>query len=106
MITTEKLSKEFSGFKALESITCNIPDGSIYGMVGSNGAGKSPFLRIITGVYLPDSGEFEVTDLATNGVYLQDGTRLTKNTPKLVACGTVLWLSTQEEQILLTVENV
>lgn len=56
MITTEKLSKEFSGFKALESISCNIPDGSIYGMVGSNGAGKSTFLRVITGVYQPDSG--------------------------------------------------
>ena len=56
MITTEKLSKNFSGFKALESITCSIPDGSIYGMVGSNGAGKSTFLRIITGVYQPDSG--------------------------------------------------
>ncbi len=56
MITTEKLSKDFSGFKALESITCNIPDGSIYGMVGSNGAGKSTFLRIITGVYQADEG--------------------------------------------------
>ncbi len=56
MITTDKLSKDFSGFKALESITCNIPDGSIYGMVGSNGAGKSTFLRIITGVYQADEG--------------------------------------------------
>ncbi len=56
MITTNKLCKTFSGFKALESITCNIPDGSIYGMVGSNGAGKSTFLRVITGVYQQDSG--------------------------------------------------
>ncbi len=56
MICTEKLSKNFSGFRALESITCQIPDGSIYGMVGSNGAGKSTFLRLITGVYRPDAG--------------------------------------------------
>ena len=56
MICTEKLSKNFSGFHALESITCEIHDGSIYGMVGSNGAGKSTFLRLITGVYRPDEG--------------------------------------------------
>ncbi|MDD6268615.1 MAG: ABC transporter ATP-binding protein [Oscillospiraceae bacterium] len=56
MISTENLKKTFSGFNALESITCNIQDGSIYGMVGSNGAGKSTFLRIITGIYKPDSG--------------------------------------------------
>ena len=47
MIGTENLTKYFDDFKALESITCNIPDGSIYGMVGSNGAGKSTFLRLI-----------------------------------------------------------
>lgn len=56
MISTENLKKTFSGFNALESITCDIQDGSIYGMVGSNGAGKSTFLRIITGIYKPDSG--------------------------------------------------
>lgn len=57
MISTENLTKYFDDFKALESITCNIPDGSIYGMVGSNGAGKSTFLRLITGVYKPDNGK-------------------------------------------------
>lgn len=56
MISTEKLSKNFSGFKALENVTCDIPDGSIYGMVGSNGAGKSTFLRLLTGIYKADSG--------------------------------------------------
>lgn len=56
MISTKNLTKYFSDFKALESITCNIQDGSIYGMVGSNGAGKSTFLRLITGVYKPDNG--------------------------------------------------
>lgn len=56
MISTENLTKTFSEFKALDSMTCNIQDGSIYGMVGSNGAGKSTFLRLITGVYKPDNG--------------------------------------------------
>ena len=38
-------------------MTCTIPRGCIYGLVGSNGAGKSTFLRLITGVYRPDEGK-------------------------------------------------
>ena len=50
MIKTEGLTKKFGEFTALDSITCTIGDGSIYGMIGSNGAGKSTFLRTISGV--------------------------------------------------------
>lgn len=60
MIQIDKLTKTFSGFSALESVTCTIANGSIYGMVGSNGAGKSTFLRLISGVYQPDSGSILV----------------------------------------------
>ncbi|MCL2503357.1 MAG: ABC transporter ATP-binding protein [Coriobacteriia bacterium] len=37
-------------------MSCTIPKGCIYGLVGANGAGKSTFLRILTGVYKPDGG--------------------------------------------------
>lgn len=56
MIKTENLTKLFGDSVALENINCTIADGCIYGMVGSNGAGKSTFLRTISGVYKPDSG--------------------------------------------------
>lgn len=56
MIQTDNLSKQFGDFTALHDITCSIPKGCIYGMVGSNGAGKSTFLRLITGVYKADQG--------------------------------------------------
>ena len=56
MIIAENLTKKFDDFTALDSISCTINDGCIYGMVGSNGAGKSTFLRIITGVYKADGG--------------------------------------------------
>jgi len=56
MIVAENLTKKFDDFTALDSISCTINDGCIYGMVGSNGAGKSTFLRIITGVYKADGG--------------------------------------------------
>lgn len=60
MIKTENLSKRFGDFTALNAVSCSIPKGSIYGMVGSNGAGKSTFLRLINGVYKPDSGSIAI----------------------------------------------
>ncbi len=56
MIQANNLTKRFDDFVALDNITCTIPQGCVYGMVGSNGAGKSTFLRTITGVYRPDHG--------------------------------------------------
>lgn len=56
MIHAENVVKRFDDFAALDNISCTIPEGCIYGMVGSNGAGKSTFLRTISGVYRADSG--------------------------------------------------
>lgn len=56
MIEVKNLTKRFQDFTALENVTCTIHSGCIYGMVGSNGAGKSTFLRALTGVYQPDEG--------------------------------------------------
>ncbi len=60
MITVQNLVKTFDGFTALGGISCTIPEGSIYGMVGSNGAGKSTFLRLLCGIYKPDSGSIYI----------------------------------------------
>lgn len=60
MIKTENLTKRFGDFTALDNISCTIQDGCIYGMVGSNGAGKSTFLRTISGVYKADEGKAEM----------------------------------------------
>ncbi len=56
MIEIKNLTKKFSDFTALDNVTCTIPSGCVYGMVGSNGAGKSTFLRLISGVYHGDNG--------------------------------------------------
>ncbi len=56
MIEVNNLTKTFDDFVAIDNLTCTIPDGCIYGMVGSNGAGKSTFLRVISGVYKADKG--------------------------------------------------
>ncbi len=64
MIKADNVTKRFDDFLALDSISCKIPQGCIYGMVGSNGAGKSTFLRMITGVYKSDSGQITIEDKA------------------------------------------
>ena len=62
MIKVKEVSKNFEDFVALDNITCNISDGCIYGMVGSNGAGKSTFLRVLAGIYKPEKGEAYIDD--------------------------------------------
>lgn len=60
MIHAENVTMRFGDFTALNKLTCTIPDSCIYGLIGSNGAGKSTFLRLISGVYRPESGEITV----------------------------------------------
>lgn len=60
MIIAKALTKKFDEKTALDSITLTIPDGCVYGLVGSNGSGKSTLLRLISGVYMADGGEISV----------------------------------------------
>jgi len=57
MIQAEKVTMRFDDKTALLGLSCQIPDGCIYGLVGSNGAGKSTFLRLISGIYKPHGGK-------------------------------------------------
>lgn len=56
MIAAKNLTKRFRDLTAIDHMTCTIPDGCIYGLVGANGAGKSTFLRLVSGIYKPDEG--------------------------------------------------
>ena len=60
MIQATNVTMRFNDFTALNKLTCTIPDGCIYGLIGSNGAGKSTFLRLIAGVYRPAEGEITI----------------------------------------------
>lgn len=62
MITAKNVTKQFEDFTALKNLNCKIPEGCIYGLVGSNGAGKSTFLRLVTGIYKPTTGIIEIDD--------------------------------------------
>lgn len=60
VIQTEGLCKRYHAFKALDGIDLHVPKGAIYGFVGRNGAGKTTFIRIITGVAFKTEGSFEL----------------------------------------------
>lgn len=57
MIEVKNLVKKFGNKAALDNVSFKISGGSVFGLVGSNGAGKSTFLRTAAGVYYPDGGE-------------------------------------------------
>ncbi len=60
MIGANNVTKKFDDFTALDGISCKIESGCIYGLVGSNGAGKSTFLRVLAGVYRADEGDVTI----------------------------------------------
>ncbi len=51
------LSKHFGGLTAVDNVSVDIFPGEVVGLVGDNGAGKSTFIKMISGVYQPNSGE-------------------------------------------------
>ena len=60
VLKTNDLCKHYKDYKALNSLTMNVPKGSIYGFVGKNGAGKTTLIRLVCGLQLPTSGDFEL----------------------------------------------
>lgn len=58
VLQTNALCKHYRSFKALNSLSMNIPKGSIYGFVGKNGSGKTTLIRLISGLQPATSGDF------------------------------------------------
>lgn len=56
MIEVSALSKSFDTVKAIDNISARIEDGHVFGLIGTNGAGKSTFMRMLSGVLKPDEG--------------------------------------------------
>ena len=57
ILEVHDLKKYFATQKAVDGISMNIEQGSIFGLLGPNGAGKTTLIRMITGIFYPDSGE-------------------------------------------------
>ena len=60
MIMAENATKRFDDITAVDHICAEVRDGSVYGLIGSNGAGKSTFLRMLAGILSPDEGTVRI----------------------------------------------
>jgi len=60
VIDVSLLHKSFSDKPLIDNLTFSVPKGSIVGVIGGNGAGKTTFLRMLVGTEQPDSGSIEI----------------------------------------------
>lgn len=65
MLKIDQLQKSFGNKQILNNLCLEIPEGTIFGLVGINGAGKSTLLRCIAGVYEPEQGSILFNDSDT-----------------------------------------
>lgn len=59
-VITHNLTKRFGDLTAVDRISLSISEGELFGLVGSDGAGKTTILRMLTGVMAPSSGEARI----------------------------------------------
>lgn len=59
----DQICKNFGRLRANENISFSVNSGSIHALVGENGAGKSTLMKILFGIYQPDSGSIKVNGL-------------------------------------------
>lgn len=60
LLSTHGLTKQFGKQKAVDHVDIHIKKGAIYGFIGRNGAGKTTFLKMISGLSTPTEGEIEM----------------------------------------------
>ena len=98
LIELKHINKSFPGVKALDDINFDLYPGEIHCIVGGNGAGKSTLIKILSGVYMPDSGEIIVDE---KNAY----TRLTPHISRGMGIQTI-YQETVLAQTLSVAENI
>ncbi|MGQ9615539.1 MAG: sugar ABC transporter ATP-binding protein [Spirochaetota bacterium] len=75
MIKVDHVSKSFPGVKALDDVSFAIEEGEVHGLVGENGAGKSTFIKILSGVYPDYDGTIFIKRIPTRFTSVADAQR-------------------------------
>ena len=73
IVEFKNITMEFPGVRANDDVSLSIQKGEIFALVGENGAGKSTFLNLMTGVLQADSGKIERGETLRIGYYRQSG---------------------------------
>ena len=61
MISTNNVSLRYGARKLFDNVNIKFMPGNCYGLIGANGAGKSTFLKILSGEIEPNTGEVIIT---------------------------------------------
>ncbi|YCH07141.1 ATP-binding cassette domain-containing protein [Arthrobacter sp. alpha11c] len=64
LLSLHGVSKTFPGVRALNNMGLELRHGEVLALVGENGAGKSTLMKLLSGIYTPDSGTFELNGTA------------------------------------------
>ena len=60
VLKTQNLTKRYGGRPAVDNVTLSVEKGDVFGLIGQNGAGKTTFMRMVTSLSHPDSGQIEL----------------------------------------------
>ncbi|MDG1246837.1 MAG: ATP-binding cassette domain-containing protein [Flavobacteriaceae bacterium] len=72
ILSIDSVSKHYGNFTALNNVSMNIREGSIFGLLGPNGAGKTTLIRIINQITMPDSGKVLFDNTPLNVKHIRD----------------------------------
>lgn len=63
-IETNNLTKKYKNKTVVDKVNLFVPEGSIFGFVGENGAGKTTIMRLLTGLSEPSGGSYKLFDVS------------------------------------------
>jgi branched-chain amino acid transport system ATP-binding protein len=67
LLEVDRISKSFSGLRAVDGVSFGVSEGEIVALIGPNGAGKTTCFNVIAGVYRADAGEVRLGGKPING---------------------------------------
>jgi len=72
ILALNNIVKTFGPVRAVDGVSFSVRRGTITGLLGRNGAGKTTTIRMITGIFLPDSGSIDWRGVSANGAHFRD----------------------------------
>ena len=103
MLTASEITKAYGGRTLFENVTTTFDPGQRYGLTGANGAGKSTFMKILSGDLEPDKGGVTFPRDARMSVLHQDHNRFAEEKIRdvVIMGNKKLWDALQEKEVLL-----
>lgn len=76
ILSARGVNKTFGAVTAAEDVNVEVPEGAVFSLIGTNGAGKTTFVNMVTGYIKPDSGDIRLREKPITGLEPREITRL------------------------------